>query len=304
MGEFHLRIEAVPQRELVDRVAAGTYGSLEHGLKLEEFGLEGTAARLIQNEVASAMGAAAFRLASQPSGSHDGLLKRMWTELAQTLSSLLMGRYVKTGASVPIQEKVPICVFDSPRTPRSEVAFEASEASSLNVSWSVTVPGAGFGANGKLTVTVAQGFKSSKGERKIVFVPLDLLLTTYEDRFDSSRKILSVEINPDAPSSFEGIRTVTDDEEWRRLCDPLEPAKLAPFSEDKSGEIATVTLANQAEVAFFHELGLKYQGIGAKTKVKIESKVKTQFKCKLPVGRDYRIARPRDRSGLLFEPLV
>ena len=196
--------------------------------------------------------------------------------------------------------RLPLFLLSAPAVAGCSAEFTSETRKEGKTSWSLTIAGTGLGGEGKVAVTTSATFEAANGQRKVIFLPVTVMLETVVLTEPGAAPVRRHRID------LAGLLE-QDPAPGSLLLAPDALPPLGPFvrtyslADDASGTIAeyreTYTQASVAKL----EVGVKTHGVELGLTSEATMQTSVGLKLKLRSGLDYRLHGALEGDGLLWE---
>jgi len=210
----------------------------------------------------------------------------------------LTGRVITVEARQPVELSLPLFLLSAPSRAGCTATFTTSDEQSNTSGWSVRIGGVGISNEGVGTVTASASFEAGAGQRKLIFLPIrivvETLVVTQRGSPVRSHRIDLTGLRDRRPVPG---AILLDSEAKPRTGDHLE---TYPLAKDTSDSTATYVYRYVQESASTIRIGIPIQGVdvGITSSTKMKSAAEITFK--LSSGVDYHLYRAAEGDGLLW----
>lgn len=170
---------------------------------------------------------------------------------------------------------------------------------SRNLGWSVNIAGAGLGHEGEVEVTTSAGFEATNGQRKLVYVPVTVMLERVVLSEPGSLPVRYWRIDVGGLKDQHpapGVILLDND-----TFPPMGPLlQTYPLAEDISISTATYGYKYIQTCAADLKIGVKVDTVDLGVTAKSTMKSSVELKFKLRSGKDYRLHSMRNTDGVVW----
>lgn len=214
------------------------------------------------------------------------------------LRDWLSRRVITVESREPISVSLPLFLLSAPAQPGCSAEFTTSSSQSSTLGWSVKIGGAGASDEGSVTVTATASFEAKSSQRKLIFLPITVVLeTVLVSRGGTRIRGHRIDLAPlRAQRPAPGAMSLDPESKPPRG----ENVETYPLAKDTTGTTATYGYHYVQSRASNLKLGLPVQGadFGLTSTVTMQSSVDLKFK--LRSGTDYQLYRVAEGDGLLW----
>jgi len=199
--------------------------------------------------------------------------------------------------------RVPLFHLNSPTVKASRVTYTGGRTEESQTEWTVGIYGSGGGATQFLKYTETEEFSASDGERKRVFLPVDVNVwkITRLQRGQSPLTELKTEVPKwrKGPKYAPGVALVSPTQPPDEP-DPGDYGVVYPLSDDVPDNISRYSREWTKGGAFTEQLGIEAYGTQAGIRASVSRERSLALTFSLPGGRNYRLRSIKGGDGLCW----
>jgi hypothetical protein len=227
---------------------------------------------------------------------YDSARSQAWARLRDWLA----GRAIEVESRVPVDLRLPLFLLSAPGARGCSAEFTSGTGHEGNIGWSLTIAGTGLGGEGNVAVSTSATFEAANGQRKVIFLPVTVVLETLvlSERSGAPLHLYRIDIaGLDEQDPAPGSLSLAPDTE-----PPLGSfVKTYPLAGDTSGTITTFGYEYRRGKAGKLTVGVTTHDVelGLTAESRMQSAVGLKFK--LRSGLDYRLHKTLEGNRVLWE---
>jgi hypothetical protein len=225
---------------------------------------------------------------------YDSASRSAWSRL----SDWWAGRVREVESKEPLNLRLVLFLLSAPSGEcTSELTAEGT--ATTNLGWSINIAGTGLGHEGEIEVTTSAGFEAINGQRKLVFVPMSVVLERIVLLEPGSLPVRYWRINVEGLKDQHpapGVILLAIDS-----IPPMGPLlQTYPLAGDTSASTATYSYKYTQTCAMNLKIGVKVDQVDLGVTAKSTMKSFVELKFKLRSGKDYQLHSACDSDGVLW----
>lgn len=210
-----------------------------------------------------------------------------------------LGRVTTVESRESLGVRLPLFLVAAPAAPGCSVEFTTGGSEADKIGWSLTIAGTGLGGEASINVATSATFEVASGQRKVIFLPLTVVLETVvvtEPGVAPLRRyridVAGLVDQRPAPGALLLASNALPDlglhlETYHLAGDPTDSTATYAYTYEQKS-LASLKVGIKTDVV---ELGLTSESA-------MQSSVALKFK--LRSGRDYQLHQPADGDGVLW----
>ncbi len=225
---------------------------------------------------------------------YDSASRSAWSRLRDWWA----GRVTEVESKEPLNLRLVLFFLSAP-SGECTAEFTTEGTATTNLGWSVDIAGTGLGHEGQIEVTTSAGFEAINGQRKLVFVPVSVVLESVVLSEPGSLPVRYWRIDVGGLQDQHpapGVLLLTSD-----TVSPMGPLlQTYPLAGDTSASKATYSYKYTQTCAANLKIGVKVGKVELGMTAKSTMKSSVELKFKLSSGKDYHLHSARDSDGVVW----